>query len=100
MRDKSGSGSLRWLAFFALALAAAPLGWAWWSAAHPAEAPASTESPDAWTDVSQLEVQMKPGADDAALADIGSKIGATLTWNSAASRDETDVADVTVPPGA
>jgi serine protease len=101
MHDKSSSTSLRWLAFFGLALASAPLGWSWWSAAHPQPAaPPAAESPEGWTDVAQLEAQMKPGTDDAALADLGRRIGATVTWNSAASRDETDVADIAVPEGA
>src|SRR5436309_1131216 len=100
MRENTGSGSLRWLAFACLALAAAPLGWAWWSTAHAAAGPAPTEAADAWTDGSQIEAQMKPGTDDAALADIAKKIGATVTWNSAVSEHETDVADVALPQGA
>jgi serine protease len=100
MREKSGSGSLRWLAFVGLAVAVAPLGWAWWAAAHPTAPPAPTEAAGDWTDSSQLEVQMKPGTDDAALAELSQKIGASITWNSATSRAETDVADVTMPEGA
>src|SRR5689334_18169395 len=100
MREKKGSGSLRWLAFFSLALAAVPIGWAWWSAAQPDAGPATTESADAWTDATQLEAQMKPGTDDAALADLSARIGAKIQWNSAVSRDETDVADVILPDGA
>jgi serine protease len=100
MREKSSSGSLRWFAFVGLAVASAPLGWAWWGAAHPATPSAPTESAGDWTDGSQLEVQMKPGTNDAALAELSQKIGATVTWNSASSRDETDVADVAAPEGA
>ncbi len=58
------------------------------------------ESAAAWTDATQLEVRMKPGTDDAALADLGRKIGATVTWNSAVSRQETEIAEVAVPEGA
>src|SRR5947209_16076232 len=102
MSEKTGSASLRWLAFLGLALGAAPLGWAWWSAAHTAapSAPATTELQSAWTDSALLEAQMKPGTDDAALADLSRKLGATVTWNSAVSREETDVADIAMPEGA
>ena len=102
MAEKSKSGSLRWLAFLGLALAAVPLGWTWWSAAHPdaSPTPAVAEAVSAWTDSTQLEAQMKPGTDDAALADLSKKLGATVTWNSAFSRGETGVADVAVPAGA
>ncbi len=102
MAEKSGSASLRWLAFVGLSLASAPLGWAWWSAAQPVAPPslAPTDSLAAWTDASQLGAQMKPGTDDAALADLGRKLGATVTWNSAVSRQSTDVADIAVPAGA
>ena len=99
MREKSGSGSLRWFAVLGLAIASAPLGLAWWGAAHPSAPVASTESAESWTDRAQLEVQLKPGADDAALADLSKKVGAVVTWNSAVSRDETEIADVAVPAG-
>ena len=100
MRETPGSAPLRWLAFCGLALASAPLGFAWWSASHPAPAAPLPEAADAWTDATQLEAQMKPGADDAALADLSRRLGATVTWNSAVSSTETHVADVAVPPGA
>lgn len=95
------TGSLRWSAFFALALSAVPMGFVWWSAAHAPEPARPAEAAAAgWTDVSLLELQVKPGTDDAALADIGRKIGASVQWNSEASRDETEIALVSVPAGA
>src|SRR5579872_2693656 len=101
MSAKSGSRSLRTFAFVCLALAAAPLGFAWWTAARQPAPPAeSAQTAAAWTDATQLEAQMRPGTDDAALADLSGKLGVPVAWNSAVSQQDTDVADVSVPAGA
>ena len=98
MREKSGSGGLRWLTACVLALAGVPMALAWHSAQV---APASTPDEDItpWINPTVIEVQMRSGTDDAALADLSKKLGFDLQWNSSVSKDETDVADLTLPAG-
>ena len=101
MSNKKSSGAFRWLAVGLLALSVVPMGVVWRQEMFQKETPPSLSDlqDQNWTDVSQLEVQLKPGSDDATLAELSRKIGAAITWNSDVSRTETEIADVALPAG-
>ena len=106
MQKRSGSSGLRWMAVFLLALGALPMSFAWMKVRHSdagtpesaAVAPEQTDSADLTPGV--IDVQLKPGADDAELADLGRLIGIQFAWNSPIAKGETDVADAALPAGA
>ena len=97
MYQKSGSKAWRWLAAGLLAVSAIPIGMAWRSAGSGASgAPKPLDwaevNGQAWSDPSEIEVQLKPGEGDDVLADLGKKIGTPLTFESPAARAGSDSA--------
>lgn len=107
MRDKPGPGGLRLVAAALLAMSALPMAWALFGDRHDqvsmSEANATVspgQTDPAWIAANELDIQLKPGADDATLTEIGKEIGASFTWNSPVSRDETEVAEAVLPNGA
>jgi serine protease len=93
------------MAVLVLAAGALPMAFGWFEArnfAAPvqenASVPPSQTDPASFTP-NEIDVQLKPGADDATLAELSKEIGASFAWNSPVSRSETDVADVVVPAG-
>src|SRR5262245_26929694 len=100
MREKSGSGGLRWLTALILAVAAIPMVMAWHSAQAPVETAAAPDTDNSeWINPSEIAVQLREGVDDSTLADLSKKVGFTLEWNSAVSKTETEVAELTLPAG-
>lgn len=100
MGEKSGSRGLRWASAFLLAAAATPIMLTWRQEAKEQAIPAAPPAIESeWVDANELEVQMRPGATDADLADLGRKLHLSLHWNSAVSQQETDVADAELPAG-
>src|SRR5579863_6951619 len=103
MHDKTGSGGLRVAAVMLLVLGVLPMSFALFGArSHsdgmPEDATVSpTQTDPAWVDSNEIEVQLKPGVDDSALADLGKRIGAPFAWNSPVSREETEIADAVLP---
>lgn len=103
MYEKSSSNGLRWTAAILLALSSIPMAFSWLHAGvtTASDAVNAPEPGDAaWVTPGEIDVQLKPGTDDAALADLGRRIGAQFTWNSPVSRDETEVAEAVVPANA
>src|ERR1700722_8965977 len=106
MHGKTGSGGLRMAAVLLLVLGVLPMSFAFYaerthSEGTPEDATVSPAQTDAtWVASNEIDVQLKPGADDASLADLGKRIGAPFAWNSPTSREETDVADAALPAGA
>src|SRR5215470_7787851 len=103
MREKSASGTLRWLTAGLLLLAAAPILLTWRASAggdavRPNVQDWTAEDGFAWTSPNEIAVQLKPGNDDNALADLGRRIGAPLAWSSALG-SETGIARLPIPAG-
>ena len=105
MHGKQGSSGLRLLAILLLAAGGLPLAFGWYEArSASALVQENVSVPPGQTDSAsitpnEIDVQLKPGADESTLAELSKKIGATFAWNSPVSRDETDVADAIVPAG-
>jgi hypothetical protein len=104
MYDKrGGSSGLRLLAVLLLSIGALPMAFGWYEARNSsASMQENATIPPSQTDLAsitpnEIDIQLKPGADESTLADLGKKIGARFAWNSPVSRDETDVADAVVP---
>src|SRR5437763_3981276 len=103
MREKSGSGVLRWLTACGPAIAAVPIALAWrGEAARQAESNRPLDWPAVdgveWTVPGEIAVQFKPGTGDNALADLGQRLGVPMAWDGATGR-ETGIAELTVPVG-
>ena len=101
MSNKPGSVGLKWLAVAMLGLSAIPMGLAWrQSSLESGQKQSVLETLDPnWTDVSQLEVLLKPGSDDSVLAELSRKTGCSLIWNSEVSKSETEIADLALATG-
>jgi len=105
MYDKRGSGGLRLLAVLLLTAGVLPMAFGWYQARGSADAVQDNATvsidqtdPASFTS-NEIDVQLRAGADDSTLSEIGKEIGAGFSWNSPLSREETDVADAVVPAG-
>src|SRR5690554_2162576 len=103
MREKTGSAWARWLAFFALAIAAVPMIWTWRASvgqSAPMQALNWPEPADGegWVRPNEIAVQFKQGADNNTLSMLGTALGAPLAWNSSLGA-QTGIARLMVPPG-
>jgi serine protease len=89
-----------WIAFLLLALSAWPMLRDWQREAHSAQRPStpSVANAGAFISPNQIEVQLRPGADDSTLEALSREIGAPFQWDSPL-HEETEIAVATLPPG-